>query len=175
MRNAEALTRLRSRQIAILFAMAFSLAELVVPPFHRPLFVYNASASLPLGFYWAQAVGQVRRDDLLLVRLPDSARELATARNYLPTNVPIIKQVAALTGDQVCVASNYVVINGKIVAAILLRDHSGRMLPSWEGCRSLIGDEFFLLSPAEASFDSRYFGPIRRADICAKLVPLWIW
>ncbi len=46
----------------------------------------------------------------------------------------------------------------------------------WSGCRRLAAHELFLIAPASAaSFDSRYFGPVTRAQVIGRAVPLWTW
>lgn len=175
MRKIPAMARPRGRRNALLFAAILGLAALAVPPPSRPVIVYNSSASLPLGFYEARPVGQPVRGELVLVRLPGSVREFAAMRHYLPANVPLMKPIAALAGDFVCVESNHVTINGKAIAGLLNTDYSGRGLIPWSECRRLIDGEFFLMSSVESSFDSRYFGPIHISDLQARLVPLWTW
>lgn len=160
--------------MGVLLIAALGLAALAVPPFNRPLLVYNASASMPLGLYYTRPLQRPERGDILLAHLPETARDLAAQRHYLPADMPLIKLVAALAGDRVCVQSGRVFIDGKAIASVLKWDQQGRSLLTWNECRRLGDDEFFLLSPAAGSFDSRYFGPVRRADIIAELVPLWV-
>jgi type IV secretory pathway protease TraF len=48
-------------------------------------------------------------------------------------------------------------------------------MQKWEGCRMLTAGEIFVLSPAnDASFDSRYFGPLSIEFVRGKAVPLCI-
>jgi hypothetical protein len=51
-----------------------------------------------------------------------------------------------------------------------------RALPHWSACRRLKAQEVFLLSSySPFSFDSRYFGPVERASVMGRAVPLWTW
>jgi conjugative transfer signal peptidase TraF len=138
-----------------------------------PLLVWNASASVPLGLY-RLAFGAPERGDFVLVRMPESAGRLAAERGYLPIGIPLVKHVAGFVGDSVCVRNGAVAIDGKTVAYQLQADHAGRSLPRWEGCRRLEAGEYFPLADAPDSFDSRYFGPVTKADLIGRLVPLWI-
>jgi conjugative transfer signal peptidase TraF len=138
-----------------------------------PRLVWNASASAPIGLY-AMVDHSAQRGDLALVQTPRSVRMLAAARGYLPANVPMVKRIAASSGDVVCADGNWILIDGKTVASRRARDRQGRVLPSWTGCRRLTQDEVFLLmATVPDSFDSRYFGPTSRRSIIGKLVPLW--
>ncbi len=167
--------RTRARRIvaiAVLATFALGVSMLARP---SPRLVWNASASAPLGLYWL-AVGPVSRRDFVLAELPDSARRLAATRGYLPAGVPLVKRVAAISGDTVCAVGTTVAINGNAVAARLTGDSRGRPLPAWSGCRALHNGEFFLLMPdVPDSFDGRYFGPVAASSIIGRLVPLWTW
>lgn len=138
-----------------------------------PLLLWNASASAPVGLYRVISSAPIQRGDMVLVRTPDSVRDLAAEHGYLPLNVPLVKRVAALAGDMVCAIGDDLSINGKWVASRLERDHLGRPLPHWEGCRRL-GDEVFpLMADVPTSFDGRYFGPVPTSAVIGRLVPLW--
>jgi conjugative transfer signal peptidase TraF len=138
-----------------------------------PWLIWNASASVPIGFYWRVA-GRPSRGDLVLALAPHWARRLAAERSYLPLNVPIVKRVAAVAGDVVCASGDAVSIDGRLVAYRLASDRMGRPLPRWEGCKALGAGEFFLLmADAPDSFDGRYFGVTERRDVIGRLVPLW--
>lgn len=141
-----------------------------------PLLMWNGSASAPLGLYRIAALHVIGRGDLVLVRPPEVARQLAVERGYLPDGVLLVKRVAAVTGDIVCADSGGLAINGERVADALAADHLGRPLRLWTGCRALARDEFLvLMTNVAASFDSRYFGPVDRSLIVGRAVPLWTW
>lgn len=168
------LRRRKSRRATLILALfglgMTGLATLMRP---TPLLVWNASASAPIGLYRV-VPNSAGRGDLVLVRTPESVREIASERGYLPSKVPLVKRIAAARGDLVCAAGNAISINDRIVAHRLSSDRLGRQLPSWAGCRLLDGNQVFLLMEGVAdSFDSRYFGPIPATAIIGKLVPLW--
>jgi conjugative transfer signal peptidase TraF len=149
---------------------ALGFATLAEP---APRLVWNASASAPVGLYWVSRSAPAR-GDLVLATLPPDARRLAAERGYLPVGVPLVKRLVAVSGDVVCAVGDAVFINGRHVAKRRERDPSGRALPRWTGCRVLAADEVFLLmAGVSGSFDGRYFGPVRRARIIGRLVPLW--
>jgi conjugative transfer signal peptidase TraF len=163
-----------SAMICTLGVVALALLALGGPS--RPILIYNASASAPVGLYRVLPARPVRLGDLVLASTPGTVRSLAAERGYLPGSVPMVKRVAALSGDTVCAMSGAVTIDGRRVADQLLADRRGRPLPVWSGCRILDDDEAFLLmEDAPDSFDGRYFGPVRTSAIIGTLEPLWIW
>lgn len=173
LRTRRALNR-RRRRTAVLAAAAIGMITLpaILPP--RPLLVWNASASAPIGLYAVAPPRALKRGDIVLVRLPESARALAARRHYLPANVPAIKRIAGVAGDRICARGTEIWIGRSKVAVRLVRDGAGRPLPAWSGCRRLRFDELFLLmTSATASFDSRYFGPVPTANIVGRARLLW--
>ena len=138
-----------------------------------PLLLWNSSASAPVGLYRVISSAPIQRGDMVLVRTPDSVRDLAAEHGYLPLNVPLVKRVAALTDDTVCAAGDDLSINGKWVAGRLERDHLGRPLPHWGGCHRLDDELFPLMADVPTSFDGRYFGPVPTSAVIGRLVPLW--
>ncbi|MDH1180075.1 S26 family signal peptidase [Achromobacter mucicolens] len=140
-----------------------------------PRLVYNASDSVPRGFYVIR-MQPPRIGDAILTHLPAPAARLAAERHYLPTGVPLVKPIAAGYGDHVCVRNGVVRINGRVVTLALTHDRQSRPLTAWPGCRLLAEHEWFLLSTVHAaSYDSRYFGPVPRTAAYGVAVPLWTW
>jgi len=138
----------------------------------KPWLVWNVTASAPLGLY-RSASGPVARGDWVLVTAPHDARELAAVRHYLPRNVPMVKQIAALGGDTVCRFKETVSVNAVVRAVALERDRFGRPLPRWRGCTLLRPGQVFLLTAPPASFDGRYFGPVPANNLIERIEPLW--
>jgi conjugative transfer signal peptidase TraF len=168
--------RVRRRPRTVLALTLFGLGLIGLATLARPApwLVWNASASAPIGLY-RLLPGKLVRGDLVLVHTPDSVRQLAAERGYLPATVPLMKRVAALDGDIVCAAGDVISVNDRVVAERLARDRLGRPLPRWIGCHLLDdGEVFLLMEGVSASFDGRYFGPIPTAAIIGRLVPLWI-
>src|SRR5690606_29362007 len=104
--------------------------------------------------------------DIVLTRLPADVAALAAQRGYLPSHIPLLKQVSAIAPQPVCIVEGQVRIDGVPVPAVLPADRVGRLLPFWRQCRPLADGELFLLSTTNpASFDSRYFGPIQASAV----------
>ena len=137
--------------------------------------VYNASPSMPLGWYRTAPADRLRVGMLVVAQIPVWAARLAAVRGYLPITVPVIKRIAAVRGDYVCERSGVLSINGRTVARALVADSAGRPLPEWRGCGELARGEYLLLGDVPDSYDSRYFGPVMRKAIVRRAIPLWTW
>jgi len=132
--------------------------------------IYNPSDSVPVGWYRIERTNSPPRPlsvgDIVLTRLPADVAALAAQRGYLPSHIPLLKQVSAIAPQHVCIVEGQVRIDGVPVAAVLPADRVGRLLPFWRQCRPLADGELFLLSTTNpASFDSRYFGPIQASAV----------
>jgi len=146
--------------------------SIVQPP--APRLVWNASPSSPLGLYALSPSARPRPGDTVVAWAPPAARRLAAARGYVPVGVPLVKRVAAATGDRICARGNRILVNGRIAALRRARDPSGRPMPSWSGCLTLRRGELFLLSPhSPLAFDGRYFGVTRAAQLVGRARLLW--
>jgi len=138
--------------------------------------VYNASASVPLGFYTVHDAGELATGDLVIAHAPLRAERMLVERHYLGIGVPLVKQVGAVPGSTVCRDADRITIDGTPAAVARGADRLGRKLPRWNGCRRLGSGEVFLLnSGVPGSFDGRYFGPSPARDIIGKATPLWTW
>lgn len=139
-------------------------------------FVWNASASVPVGLYRIEPPASIGVGDLALVRPSPALETLMAERRYVERDVPLLKPLAAVTGATVCRTGLIVTIDGHAAVLALPNDRFGRLLPRWSGCRRLGSDEVFLIAAAsDASFDSRYFGPVARAQIIGRAMPVWTW
>ncbi|MDA5193692.1 S26 family signal peptidase [Govanella unica] len=153
----------------LLAAAALGLASIC--PFPLKL-VCNLSASAPTGFYWI-ADRSFARGDLVLAWLPATAASLAADRGYLPLGIPVLKQISALAGDEICRFGGSLFINGQFAAKALARDRRGREMPVWTGCHRLGAQEVFLLNAHPQSFDGRYFGAIAQDRVVGKAMLLF--
>lgn len=139
-----------------------------------PRLLINESASAPRGLY-------LRRDgaEPAVGRRVVLAPPTPAARRYLaglgaPPGMRLLKRVAAVGGEPVCAARGQMMTpRGAVTASA--HDRRGRPLPAWSGCRILAADELLLLGDTPWSFDSRHFGPVRRAQVQAIYVEVLRW
>jgi conjugative transfer signal peptidase TraF len=148
-----------------------------------PHLVYNPSDSVAVGWYRVDPLARhasslpspMHVGSIVLVPLPADVTALAARRGYLPLRIPLLKPVAAVAPQQVCTTGGSVRIDGVPVAAVLRTDGMGRSLHAWSSCRRLHPGELFLLSTTNpASFDSRYFGPVRADTVLGVAHPVWL-
>lgn len=149
---------------------AFILAGLL--PLKERL-IWNRTASAPLGLYWLSdrlpAPGQWA---VVSARAPEA--EWASRRGFTGPDWPLIKQVAATSGAEICRQNLTVTVSGEPVAEALKTDANGKTLPVWQGCRRLEAGEIFLINPHPRSLDGRYFGPTNLDDLAGTALPVWL-
>jgi len=156
-----------------LLVTGVSVLALALPVADRhPLFVWNATASVPTGLYRV-VVREPYRDSLALIRLPEPFRTFSHVREYVPASALVIKPIAALRGDTLCRHGNVVSINRRPVAVARKLDAADRPLPRWHGCRQLGVTAVAVISRPADSFDSRYFGPLDRGHVVGLVIPVW--
>lgn len=159
-----------------LLAMLTGCAMVTAPSFfdQGPRFVWNASASVPIGLYQIEPVGDLAVGNLVAVIPPEPLATFLAERGYLPRNMLLIKRVLALPGTPVCRHGTKIVAYDHAYGNARTTDRLGRELPVWQGCRTLAEGESFLMNwDAVDSFDGRYFGPLPVSAIAARVIPLW--
>ena len=168
---------MNTRRLVVVL-IGLGIAALAWPSVHTPIarIVYNPSDSVPRGWYRIGPADSLQVGSIVLVRLPAQAAALAGQRGYLPLGIPLLKRIGAVASQRVCIDGTSVRIDDVAVAAVMRADGRGRSLFAWQQCRRLAHGELFLLSNTNpASFDSRYFGPIRAADVIGGAQPIWTW
>ncbi|WDA39320.1 S26 family signal peptidase [Sphingobium sp. YC-XJ3] len=173
-RHAAARRRGQMRRLALAVASLIGALSATIAHPPRPLLVWNASASAPIGLYAVVGKAAIRSGDLVIARTPSAVRDLAARRRYIPTNVPLVKRVAALPGDRVCALGQEILVNGRWIGVRFTDDARGRPMPWWSGCVVLLDGALFLLMEKPVSFDGRYFGPTSARDVVGKAIPLWV-
>jgi len=160
----------------IVWATALSVTLIVLPAVATwsPRVLWNASASVPVGLYRLHPLGYLTIGDMVAVQPPRALSDYLDARGYLPRGVPLLKHVVALEGALVCRLGDQISIDLRPLGQAQAQDRDGRALPIWQGCHRLGAGEVFLMNPdAPDSLDGRYFGPLPRTAITARLTPLW--
>jgi conjugative transfer signal peptidase TraF len=138
----------------------------------------NTSASLPVGLYIVNPNGS-------FVEFCPDDRGLSAKRHYRARGVcsdgaaPLLKPVIGSPGDEIVLSHAGIAVNDKLLphSAPLDHDSEGRPLAHWPAGRytAAPGTLWVASSYNARSYDSRYFGPIRKSSVRASLRPLIVW
>ena len=79
----------------------------------RPIFVWNMSASAPVGLYALHRSNQYRHGDLIALTPTQSQADYLSQRGYLDKGALLLKHVAALNGQLACRQDNHILIDGR--------------------------------------------------------------
>lgn len=143
--------------------------------------VINRTHSLP-GFLYLRdpEATEIQRGDIVQVcplkhiAAVERALHITIAKHGMCADgtEPLLKIAAAVPGDFIQAdGRSDIKINGQIFAGSKPRLDS--ILPKFSFTGKLPADHYLLLTPYYSSFDSRYFGWCRRAQILAKLTLLF--
>jgi conjugative transfer signal peptidase TraF len=139
-----------------------------------PLYIWNASNSVPTGLYRVQPEATLSVTELVAIRPPDLLAAFLDLNGYLPAGVPMLKRVLALPGQTICRTGLSISVDGIDVGRAHDRDGRGRPLPVWHGCQVIAdGDVFVMNWQSLDSLDGRYFGPLPASAVIGKAVPVW--
>lgn len=161
----------RRRQTTVT-AIGLVVAALAVGGDGPAMALINESSSLARGLY-VRTGEKVSPGAVVAVTQPGSVRPYLAGLG-MPGDVLLLKRVAAVGGDRVCAGDGAVQVPGR-EAPRLERDRRGNALPTWRECRVLEPDEIFLLGDTPGSFDSRYFGPVRRSEVVGVFREVLTW
>ena len=148
-----------------------------VGPGSLPHYRFTWSDSVPWGLY-KDTNELIYRGTFVAECLPLDLAALAKERDWLGKDriPPILKQVAAIPGDTVELAEEYVAVNGAFILNTATRklDSKGREIPAVARGTFVLkpGEVFLLGTNSERSWDGRYTGPAKIADLIATLQPV---
>ena len=139
-----------------------------------PLYIWNASNSVPRGLYRLEPATTLTVTELVAVQPPALLATFLDLNGYLPIGVPMLKRVLALPGQTVCRNGLSISVDGVEVGQARECDERGRPLPVWHGCQIIAdGDVFVMNWQSEDSLDGRYFGPLPASAVIGRAVPVW--
>jgi conjugative transfer signal peptidase TraF len=140
--------------------------------------VLNVTPSMPIGLYRATPLtGGVARGDIVQACPPAAIARFGLARGYVPRGscpsgiAPFLKIVVALGGDRIAIGRDGVRVNGTLLPNSKREPVDGRRRPLPAVARAsfaLAPGEVWLWTPYPASWDSRYYGPLRESDLIAR-------
>jgi type IV secretory pathway protease TraF len=160
----------------IALAQGLLIASAALPDaIQNPPIVINETISMAKGAYVRTGYAQsVKRGDIIAMPMNKPAQDYLGDKLGYPKDTMLIKRVAGLSGDVMCRHGTLVIIKAQTVQAAR-RDGGGNLLPSWSGCHVLLPNEVFLLGDHASSFDSRYFGPVTKAEMSGTYQAVMTW
>lgn len=165
----------RLMMLAVTIGLAAALiATIVLEPL--PLYIWNASASVPIGLYRLRSAYQFQVTELVAVQPPEPLATFLDLNGYLPVGVPMLKRILALPGQTVCRSGLTISVDDVAMGDARDRDGRGRPLPRWEGCRVVGEGELFLMNwQSDDSLDGRYFRFLPASAVIGRALPVWTW
>ena len=142
----------------------------------------NLTSSMPQGVYKVRALEE-KRGAAVLFCLDTKSAKFAKQRGYVgygncPENTaPLGKYLRGLPGDLAYIGKEGIRINGLLIAdsAPRLKDGNGRPLTAAKLDRALDQDEFILASERTQSYDSRYFGTVKKSELLNGLEAFYLF
>ena len=126
------MTRFRYVMVTAVAVLGIAIAA-VVPT--APRLLWNASASVPIGFYTVVPTDRIEVPDLVAVIPPEPFASFIVERSYVARDVPLLKRVLGLPGQRVCRAGHAIAVDAVPLGEAHLRDSRGRDLPV---CRVIV-------------------------------------
>lgn len=134
---------------------------------------YQDSTSMPEGWYFTYPIVSLHKGDIVIFKPPATLDNYMLKRHWIDRGANMLKPIAAVAGDLVCIKHRHLYINNKRISRVFHEDTHGRPLPHLQICKRLAAGAFLLISTKiPNSFDSRYFGPVKRSELIAKAVKI---
>ena len=146
--------------------LTFAVFVVIAPALIDDSVVIQPTRSLARGIYIIKHENKEKppqRGDIVSVTFDDVDRDYPDLRPELkiPLMIGLLKIVAGVPGDMIRIDDDGIAVNGKQWGPVFEKDRKGIPLPRIRGELILKKDEFFVMTPAQRSFDSRYFGPVK--------------
>jgi conjugative transfer signal peptidase TraF len=167
-----------TRRLKALTTIVGGAAALITPSVLEitPIYVWNASESVPIGLYRLQSADNLFVTELVAVQPPEPLATFLDLNGYLPAGVPMLKRVMAIPGQTVCRSGLTVSVDTIEMGEARERDGRGRPLPKWQGCHVVREGELFVMNwQSISSLDGRYFGFLPASSVIGRALPMWTW
>jgi conjugative transfer signal peptidase TraF len=145
----------------------------------------NYTSSLPIGIYQKSSISVIHHDDIVAVCLPAAIAHEGLVRDYLAHghcpggSVPVLKQVIAIPHDTVKLTNQQITVgNQAYFAPQQAHDHNGIRVKHFIQNGTYQNIKTYWLYGYNAPFnswDSRYYGGVKRSQIIGVYKPVLIW
>lgn len=151
----------------ILFFLLLS-GKLPVPK----IFVYNRTASLPVGWYLILPSQSYQLGDIVVFQAPEKAKELAIQRGWFSEGELMMKRIGALENMSYRIDENgQFYVEKTYMGQTAIADRYNRPMPQLRGTFTVGPGTFLPVSKNPNSFDGRYYGSVPLENIRCKVVP----
>lgn len=133
-------------------------------------FMINPTDSIETGIYRNALISNFSKGNYV------SYKPEAKFQKYIGTNynlkkrgkeITVLKKIAASEGDVVEIKNYDIYINGEKSGRVIKLKGLNENLPNMR--KTLSKDEYFLMGETPDSFDSRYFGTVKKKDIISEI------
>lgn len=128
--------------------------------FDSQIFFINRTASMPRGLYFVVRKNNYETGDVIVFKA-----------NVFKGN--LIKYISAVHGDRYCFdETSFLWVNTFPIAQKNIQKYP-QLINEQSICHPLSPDELLVIGDHENSYDSRYFGPIKKHDVIASVKLIW--
>ncbi|KDE62772.1 signal peptidase I [Fusobacterium necrophorum] len=130
----------------------------------------NNSPSVPVGFYLKKEQDIYFKDNIVFFKVPDNVRRFLKELNLIKEeNKYILKKIGGVEGDHIVIKDKKLYINDVFIYEVI--EHTFHKIPlnPIENLDYILKeDEYFLIGDLKESYDSRYFGVVKKEQIEGK-------
>jgi conjugal transfer pilin signal peptidase TrbI len=168
------ISKFTRRELATVFLLVVTLGALGLWLPGRLNIVVSDSLSHRI-FLIVKAPAKIGIGDYLVFKYDNGRRYLdAYIQKSLNDHSMLTKQVGCMPGDVLKVDNSArFSCNGKPLGQALKSDSEGKPLPMFVFNGIIPRDRYFMVGSNPRSFDSRYFGFIKKNEILYKAYPIW--
>lgn len=142
-----------------------------------PMIYFNATSSLPQGFYLRIPGKECRRGDYVVFEPSEEVKTLILKNGWGDGERDFLKQVGAIAGEKYSVNAETLnfEIEGKYIGKVYETDNNGNALPKLRGEFEVPKGCILPIATSARSFDGRYSGAISEKRIKARVIPILTW
>lgn len=138
-----------------------------------PFIILNLTESEPVGLYVKTKNKEYKKGDYVVINNNLNAfTKLAVSRGYLGKSDVFLKQIVGVSGDEIKILNGKLYINDIEIGPIYSKDGNDQPLYLMANQGKIAEDCYFLASTKiNNSYDSRYFGVIKKEQLSGKVLP----
>ena len=138
---------------------------------HSPFYV-NITSSAPMGVYMISNDQELKPNVFVMVKENHRLEQFYGSKR--PPQL-LLKHIAGMPGDIMTVTDSDVRINTESYPTLSYTSNGMPLQHLPNGIYTLSSDEYFVANIPIRSYDSRYFGPVKRDEIQSVVTPVWLF